>query len=118
MATKSCTQLTLIYLGGLINGEPSKFVFRYGTESNDWQMVQRLSTARAYHSVVRSPLDPLQMIVMGGVCTRKMVNCKSTELVKITKEWDGKQKPDFKPYMNIIKQRLNEKRIYTAGYMP
>ena len=47
-----------------------------------------------------------------------MVNCKSTELVKITKEWDGKQKPDFKPYMNIINQRLNKKRIYAAGYMP
>ena len=111
-------QLLIIFKGGLVNGEPSKFIFRLGVESNEWQLVQRLATARAYHTIIRSPLDPTQLVALGGVCTRKLIDCDEGELIKVTREWDGKHRPDFTPYLKIVSQRMHGKQIHSAGYMP
>ena len=48
-----------------------------------------------------------------------MIDCdEGGEVVKVTREWDGKQRPDFTPYLKIISQRMNGKQIQSAAYMP
>ena len=76
-------------IGGLINGEATKFIFRLGAVDSEWQLVQRLQTARAYHALVVSPLDFNQVAVLGGACTKKLVECDDTEVIKLTRDWDG-----------------------------